>query len=122
MPSEIDEEPNNANIIIENNQNPVYPVLENNQNNNNNKGFSENLDWNNNNDNIVMQNRGKFNQKENNDFNDNNNNNNTPNQSNGQPVNIKNNAENSGSGADDVRTIEINLDTLDESVCETIVY
>ena len=44
VPSLIYEEPENQNIINENNNEiPNYPKLE---NKNNNKGFSENLDWN----------------------------------------------------------------------------
>ena len=92
------------NIINENNETPSYPVLDNNNNNKDNKGFAENLDWDKKDDNnIVLQNKQNF---------DNNNN---------QGIEIKNKEESSDINNNNARQIETNLDTLDESVCETIV-
>lgn len=97
VPSQLNSESNERNIVKENNESPNYPHFE---KNNNQRGFSENLDWNNNDNNIVLQNNKNYSSKERN-----------------QELEIKNDPE----GSNNARQIETNLDTLDESVCETIV-
>ena len=112
VPSQIHEEPNpndlqNINVIKENNETPSYPKLEARKNNNDNKGFAENLDFQYENDNkdIVLQNKQNFNNNSN------------------QGVEVQKKEENPPNNNNDARDIPIeeNLDTLDETVCETIV-
>ena len=110
MPSQINDDPNNIqnmNINLnENNEVPNYPKLDNN-NNKDNKGFSENLDWSESdvNSDINLQNKQNFN-----------------NINNIQEIEVKNKEKLAGSNDNNnEREGETYVDTLDESVCETIV-